>query len=217
MKEQTKTLKRELKSIREDLSQNREKTEVLEKKVSDLSIENVTLGKTIQHQQKFMESLDYEQRKSNVIITGVSEIDDLPGVEGAMLTSDEEKIQHVFKLIGQEGVHIASMTRLGKPPPNMGSRTRSRPIKLTLQAQAQRRNILQASRTLNSAAEPFSRIYMKRDMHPDLSKEFRRLRDVERTERANPENEGRTVRYDHTTRTVMVDDQIIDRFQAPFQ
>jgi len=63
-----------------------------------------------------MESLDYEQKKNNIIITGVSEIDNMPGTDGSTLTNDDEKIRHVLKVIGQEDVLITAMVRLGKTP-----------------------------------------------------------------------------------------------------
>ena len=53
-------------------------------------------------------------------------------------------------------------------------------------------------------------------MHPGVRREFNRLRLSEKTEKDKPENEGRTVEYDHATRTVTVDGVVVDRFRSSF-
>ena len=72
------------------------------------------------------------------------------------------------------------------------------------------------SKKLKDYLEPYNKIFVKKDMHPGVRWEFNRLRLSEKTEIDKPENEGRTVEYDHTTRTVTVDGVVVDRFRSSF-
>ena len=53
-------------------------------------------------------------------------------------------------------------------------------------------------------------------MHPGIRKEFARLKESEKTEKQKPENQGKQVVYDHSTRQVKVDGIVVDQFQPTF-
>ncbi len=57
---------------------------------------------------------------------------------------------------------------------------------------------------------------MKKDVHPSVRKEWRRLPDVEAAEKAKPENVGCVIRLDTRERKVYKDDTVIDAWNAQF-
>ena len=63
---------------------------------------------------------------------------------------------------------------------------------------------------------PKYEISLKKDMHPKVRAEYKRLHEVENAKKSKPENVGKTVRYVHETRCIMVDEHVIDRFQPLF-
>lgn len=215
--DQTKKLKKEMRSIKLEVEGVKQRTDDLEEKVSELEVENMSLNETVKHQQKFMESLDYDQRKYNLIITGLSEAEPIVTDEEVVITNDDDKIDHILRKIGHPDIEITSIQRLGNVRNDVDpQRARPRPIKLTLKLSTKRREILLAARNLHGLPTPLSRVYIKKDTHPGISREYKRLRDVEKKERDKPENQGREVKYDHATRSVRVDDMIIDTFRPSF-
>ena len=53
-------------------------------------------------------------------------------------------------------------------------------------------------------------IYIKKDVHPAVRKEWARLREAERLEKEKPENNGATIRLDTRERKLYRDDTVID-------
>ena len=127
--------------------------------------------------------------------------------------SDEGKVALILKEIGHENIALTSIQRLGV---RQEGQTYGRPIKITVPSPQVRRTILQNSKNLKQAGHVFKKIYVKRDMHPAFRKEMGRLRESEKREREKPENQGRDVRYDRTTRVLTVDGAIVDRFNPTF-
>ena len=89
-------------------------------------------------------------------------------------------------------------------------------MKVTLRQKQKRQQIIQDAKKLKDCGETFKQIYINKDTHPAIRKEFLRMRNVVKTESAKPENEGRTVEYDHKSRTVTIDGVIIDRYNPHF-
>ena len=106
MEDQTKKLKKEIRSIKVEVEQVKQKTDDLEKRVGELEIENKDLSQTIQHQQKFLESLDYDQRKHNMIMMGLGETEPIITEDEVELTTDAGKINHILRKIGQNDIGI---------------------------------------------------------------------------------------------------------------
>lgn len=69
---------------------------------------------------------------------------------------------------------------------------------------------------MKTAGEPLSKVYLKKDTHPGIRREMKRLRDVEKREKEKPENQGRNVWYDWKERNVTVDNLIIDTYRPTF-
>ena len=65
--------------------------------------------------------------------------------------------------------------------------------------------------------ETFSKVYIKKDEHPLVRKEWNRLRDYARTEKAAPINEGKVIKVDYQKKAVARDGEPILNFVSPFR
>ncbi len=192
----------------EAMDKDKEERAQLRNDVDCLSDKVNTLTEALMQHQKYIEGMEARQRSGSVIMSGVPEQDLV--VDGDTARSDDEKCAAVLKKIGQDNVGVKSVVRLGKPG------NRSRIMKVALVNPNQRKDILEAAKTLKNAGGTFKHIYIRKDVHPMVQREFNRLRQVERAEKEKPENVGRNVRYDATNRAVYVDDKIVDQFKAQF-
>ena len=222
MKKQTAEIKKEVKSLKEELGvQKREIQELtgefkkLKRGSEKYESQNVLLQNTVQQQQRYLESIDFDRRKNNMIITGVAE--DAPLMKKSTsepATTDIEKIEEILEVINHNDVTIEDIHRLGEK--QTGPRARPRPIKVILNDAKNRGNILRDSKKLKTAGETLSKVYINKDTHPGILREQKRIRAVEKREKEKPENAGRSVRYDWKQRCVMIDDHIIDTFKPSF-
>ncbi|KAF0298410.1 hypothetical protein FJT64_004276 [Amphibalanus amphitrite] len=188
--------------------------EALNKQIQELKKDRDKMAETLSHHQRMLESMDSERRAANVIMTGVPE----EQLEAA--TTDIDKVKLVLSTIGQQNVEVKSVVRLGaqpqqqdRRPPTGGARPYRRPIKVILKNLDDRKDVLDSARRLKTSGAAFRSIYVKKDIHPLVRKEFDRLRGVAKREKDRPENQGKNVRYDHRDRKVYVDDIVIDSFQ----
>ena len=76
--------------------------------------------------------------------------------------------------------------------------------------------IVASAKQLKEMSSPLDKVYVKKDMHPGVRREFNRLRQAEKAERDNPDNAGRNIEYDPIARTLSVDGVIVDRFRSSF-
>lgn len=164
-------------------------------------------------QQKFLEALDRKEREANIVVLGVP--DENEALDGA--TTGQEKLNKIWTKVGISDVE-GSHRRLGRelPTDDGSSQRRSRPILFTLRDKDQRTSILNNANWLKSTGDNVSRIYIKRDIHPSIMKEWRRLRDVEAAERARPENAGCVIRLDTKERKLYINNVVTDRWNAQF-
>ena len=61
--------------------------------------------------------------------------------------------------------------------------------------------------------DPFKRVFLKRDVHPDIRREEKRLYEVFKAERDKPQNVDFDVIFDRKKRVVTVNGEEIDRFK----
>ena len=111
------------------------------------------------------------------------------------------------------------MKRLGKvPKENEGAaanedpdtRTRKRPLLVTLKSRTERSDVLANSSKLKDSST-FATIYIKKDQTPAERKEWGRLRTVLQREKERPENQGVAVKMDYRRRCVIVGDRVIEK------
>ncbi|MEA3357744.1 MAG: hypothetical protein U9Q67_04915, partial [Patescibacteria group bacterium] len=189
----------ELKEMRKELGQMK----TMKLQVQALSEKLDCAFEIINQQQRFLESVDAKERWRNLVITGVSEGEDGLGA------TDEEKIKAVVMASGYNGeLQVSEWTvkRLGQ-----ANEERRRPMLITTSNKKQRDDIVSGARGLKNS-ERFSRIYIKKDIHPASRKELARLRARERDEKNKPENAGVNIHYDWKQRVLLRDEVIIDRY-----
>jgi hypothetical protein len=181
----------------------------LRTEVDELRDENKYVTDTLLQHQRYLESIEAAKRAANIVITGLPESD--MEINGHILHTDVEKTQHVLAEIDQQTVEVEECIRLGQVNPE-----HPRVMKVKLKNPQDRKLILNSAKKLKQKGPPLNKVYLKKDVHPMVRKEFARLRKIEQKEKAKAENEGRSVTYDAESRTVLVDGIIIDKFRASF-
>ena len=218
--------KEEIDALKADLTKEREQTASLKTDIHNLKSTKREQSRDLQYlydglqqHQKFLESVDFDKRKQNLILTGVSETDQLQNGD-LTANSDEEKVSLIMNAIGKPDTQIDAVARLGNVNPSQqNQRPRNRPIKVTLNNSQERKGILEVSKDLKgleNTNRPLSKIFIKKDTHPGIRRELKRLHDVVRNEKSKPENAGRNIVYDWKERVVKIDNVIIDTYQPSF-
>ena len=165
-------------------------------------------AEVIARQQSYLEALDRKERETKLVVLGVPD----EGETLAGASRDEEKLKKVWEVL-DEDVNIRSYQRLGRP----GDGGRKRPILVTVETRHIRDTILAKTRKLKDAGRPYERIFVKKDVHPSIRKEWKRLRDAEAAEKDRPENEGCVIRLDFREKKLYRDGEVIDRWNpTPF-
>ena len=178
----------------------------LEDKVNDLSNSVVKLSEIVLKQQLFLENIDRKDRETRLVVLGVPE-DNFDGV-----STDNEKLDKVWSQIGETGSHL-SCKRLG----NNARPGRKRPILVTVRSKEARVIVLEKAKALKQANETYKSIYIKKDVHPEVRKEWNRLREAEKTEKKCSRNVGSVIRLDAKERKLYKDGVVIDQWRPhPF-
>ena len=155
----------------------------------------------LQH-QLFLEQLDRRNREKNLVLFGVP--DENLALEGA--TTENAKIEAVFEAIGADSSVICSHNRLGKEQKN----NRPRPLLVKVDSKFIRDQVIDKAQKLKDLDEPLKKVYIKKDSHPEVRKEWKRLKDAEQNEKVK--NPGSTIRLDYKKRVLIKDDIEIDKW-----
>ncbi len=207
-----KSLERKLETICNDLTDVKNKLSspdsAINKKLEMMQQQIDKQADIIVKQQKFLESIDRKERENRLVVLGVPE--DGESLAGA--TDDEAKLKKILSEMSEE-LPPCTHHRLGQEATDR----KKRPILVTLASRTEKERILSKTKRLKDAGEPFSRIYIKKDVHPQVRNEWKRLRTAETEEKNKPENVGHVIRLDFRTRVLYRDDVEIDRFNpTPF-
>ena len=87
---------------------------------------------------------------------------------------------------------------------------------LTFNNSAKRSNILAEAKVLKTKGEIYKKIFIKKDSHPIVRKEWGRLFSVFNDEKAKPVNIGHIIDFDIKNRRILRDVLIIDTWNANF-
>lgn len=165
----------------------------------------------IMQHQLFMEQVDRQKRETNLVMFGVP--DEHVSLDGA--TTEDAKIQKVMNAVeaGPE-VMVRSHKRMGQHIPGSN---RPRPLLVKVDSKSVRDKVLEKTTSLKNMPEPYKRIYIKKDSHPEVRKEWKRLKDVEEEEKKKPSNAGCNIRLDYRERVLYRDGVEIDKWRPhPF-
>ena len=88
-----------------------------------------------------------------------------------------------------------------------------RPILVEVDCKEARDRILDKAARLKQFGEDFRRIFVKKDIHPSIRSEWRRLHEAERREKERPENAGCVIRLDARERKLFRDNVVIDEWK----
>ena len=163
----------------------------------------------ILQQQLFLEQLDRHKRETNLVLFGVP--DEQQAFDG--VTADAEKIVKVLSEIEAETDIVRSHYRLGRTV----NANKPRPLLLKVDSKIIRDNTLEIAKKLKDLAEPYKKVYIKKDSHPEVRKEWKRLKDAEQEENRKSSNTGCTIRLDYKERALYRDNVVIDKWRPhPF-
>ena len=172
---------------------------------------------TVNHQQRSLEFLEGRNREKNLVVTGISEKDGNNADE-----QDRNEVDAVMVAIGCPGIAPAKVSRLGKKKEeraddlNMQAPQRPRPIMISLETVAETKTVLDHCKKLANI-EKYKKVYVKRDTHPMVRKEWARLRSLVKTEKEAPVNIGCDIKLDYKAKAVTRDGAVIARFKSPFR
>ena len=140
--------------------------------------------------------MDRKERENNVVLLGIS--DHQESLDGA--TSDETKVKKVLEKAGASG-ELRAVRRLG----SSNSGQRRRPILVTLASRDERDTVLNKAKRLKTCEELYKSIYIKKDVHPSVHAEWRKLREAELREKERPENVGCNIQFNARERCLYKD------------
>ena len=181
--------------------ENAARDKVNEDRINAMQVKIDKQSEIIMKQQLYLEAADRKDRETNLIVLGVPE--DGTVIDGA--NNDNEKLDKIWGKVNDQSVRIFSK-RLGKTIQT----GKMRPILVRVTSKEVRDNLLEKTKELKDAGEVYKKIYIKKDVHPAVRKEWARLRESERLEKEKPENNGATIRLDTRERKLYRDDTVID-------
>ena len=200
-----------------------EKFTSLQSSLDSLTEHNAHLEAVIINQQRDFDKLNSELRQNNVIITGIPDgykwiskssgmIDD-ESASDVTLENNDEKLSHVFELIGLPDVvdDVKCRKRLGKNRES-GDGSSTRPLVVTFDTKETRDKVLRQSSTLR-------KFNLMRNVHinPDLPKLTRMENKRLRTVRYNTRKENPNASVYIRSGKVIMDGKVIDEFDLKNQ
>ena len=176
-----------------------------EEKIKAMQVTINKQSEILGKQQMYLEGIDRKKRERNIVILGVPEDNaDLEDSKG-----DEAKLNNIWGKIGESCTRI-SHKRLGKLDENKIREGKVRPILIVVDSKETKEAVLEKSKILKDKGELFRRIYIKKDIHPEVRKEWDRLRAAKTREESDPNNQGVTIRLDTKERKLYRNDVVID-------
>ena len=194
----------EVKELRTDLSKDKA---AYDTKIAHLEEENTQLRAIGYQHQRFLEQIDSRMRESNVVIMGVPD----GNLKLKDKSTDKDKYLLIFQQINAGNINVIEVKRLGEEKAD-----RTRPILIRLENRAARDSLIEKAKELKEKEEPFKSIYIKKDIHPMVRKEWKRLNDAETALKNDPNNQGCTIALDPKKRVITKDQVVVDRWQPNF-
>ena len=178
--------------------------------LKDIQEENEKLKKTGENNLKYLVNLDRNTRRSNVIVLGLPENENLD-INTESLSSDEEKVEGLLKFIKVDSqVEIQNLERLGKVSDNG---ERHRPLKLQLKNSDMAYLITSNAYNLKTLNK---KIFMKPDKSNKEREEYQRL--LKRKNElilSHPAADGAVSRVILKKGVLTVDGIVKDRYVSP--
>ena len=152
--------------------------------------------------------LESRDRLCNVIITGVPELED-GDLDGA--ASDDDKVKQILTTIGVDAVQPQSSKRMGQAVDG-----KKRPMLVKVASKKERDLIVSNAKALKNASDDYKEVYLRKDVHPSVRREWKRLRDRVKEEQDKPCNAGAVIQLDFKTRTIRRNNVVIDHWKPKY-
>ena len=193
-------LTEQIKALTQSFSDHQKTTQIqFEEFKQQLSKQNDIIAK----QQMYLERQDSKERECNLVILGVPE--DNEALDGA--TTDTAKLNKVWDAAGIQS-HVKSWRRIGRY-----ESSKRRPIIAVVNSKADRDSALDKGKDLKShTKEIYHRIYVKKDQHPTVREEWKRLHTVFQTEKERPTNHDCDIQFNFRERKIYKDGTVIDQW-----
>ena len=186
------------------------KVDTLTANLKEVVEENKRLKKTGENNLKYLVNLDRNTRRSNVILFGLSETEDLT-IDGNHVNGDKAKLEALLSFIKvREKVEVCSHTRLGKESED-GDKIR--PVKLIVKNSDMAALIVSNAKQLKALNQ---KLYFKPDKTAKEREEYQRLL-TKKNEllEAHPAEEGQESRVVLKKGVLTVDGVEKDRYKTP--
>ena len=157
----------------------------------------------IAKQQIFLERQDSKERECNLVILGIP--DDNESLDGA--ATDSEKLKKVWDAAGIQS-EVKSWRQIGRY-----ENSKKRPIIAVVNSREDRDSALDKGKSLKEhTQERYHRIYVKKDQHPSVRQEWKRLHTVFKTEKERPGNINCDIQFNFRERKIYKDNVVIDQW-----
>lgn len=177
--------------------ENRELRDTVAKQENKQSTEQ--FGQVLKQHQTFLERWDAKERAPNLIVFGIEEEQD-----GDADTDTDEVLSTIQSIDGGiQRQNLISVKRLGNKDDD-----KTRPILAVMESGELRNRIANAARDKGRGQR--GGVQVKKDIHPSVRAEWRRLFEAKETEEKKPENAGCQISLNMKKRQLLRDGQVID-------
>ena len=209
IKKEVDSVKKSAKTANDDIAGMKTQIESLKTSLQTVQDENKQLKKTCANNLKYLINSDRNTRRSNIMVLGLSEQEDLTINENTA-QDDKEKIDSLMDYIGigSENVDIVSYSRLGKE-----GQEGVRPIKMTMKNSDMAKTILSNAPQLKTLNK---KIFLKPDKSFKEREEFQRLlKKKEECMLSHPSTEEGPERVILKNGVLKVDGVEVDSYKPP--
>ena len=176
IKKQTDPIDARVTKLNETVTPLVKQVKILEQDLQHKAEKIDTLTSIIINMQRSLNMIDFEERATNVMVSGLSEtdivIDGTAGGDDVILSTDEDKVKHILDAIDARipDADIQECSRIGRPKQDF-----PRMLKVKVRTKDQRKVITEKASTLKTKPH-LKTIYLKKDTHPVYVQETGRLR-----------------------------------------
>ena len=208
IKNEVEVLRKSVKTANEDIAKLKSKVDELSQDLTEVKNENKILKKSCENNLKYLVNHDRNMRRSNVMLLGLPEDEDLV-IGEATVKGDDDKIHALFKFLKVETVvEMVSYSRLGT-----SEEGKLRAIKIELKNGDMAREIIKEAHNLKTLNK---KIFFKPDKSVKEREEFQRLlKKKEECIISHPTADGQQDRVILEKGVLKVDGVEIDRYKSP--
>ena len=186
IKKITDPMKNEMETIKKENKLLKVEMQLLKTKQKTNEENNSSLKNVVVKQQMSITQMDGDKRQKNVIVRGLPENDIIENED--IYHNDIDKVKNLLSKIDVALPNGSQVERLGKQSVNY-----NRVTKIILNDKSERDNILENAKKLKHVEDPWKNIYLKKDLHPAILEEDKRLNKKKKDLKKEQVNNGKEV------------------------